>query len=57
MGTEGPGWAYRVKVKIKKVLGMNIILCDGCMWNWRGACNRPERPNAIWCPDYCKKGK
>ncbi len=57
MGTGGPSWAYRVKVRIKKALGMNIILCDGCMWNWRGACNRPERPNAIWCPDYCKKGK
>jgi len=57
MGTEGLSWAYRVKVRVKKALGKNIILCDSCMWNWRSACNRPERPNAISCPDYREKGK
>jgi len=50
-------WADRIKIRIKRMLGMNILLCDSCKWDWRNACRHPERPNAIWCPDYEKKGK
>ena len=47
-------WPYMLQVK--RALGLNTILCDNCMWNWRSACHRPERPNATWCPDYKAKG-
>lgn len=30
-------------------------LCDSCKYDYPGACNRPERPNAVTCPDYKKK--
>jgi hypothetical protein len=52
-----PGWADKAKIRIKKMLGMNILLCDSCKWDWRGACHNPERPNAIWCLDYEKRGR
>jgi hypothetical protein len=52
-----PGWKDRFILRIKKALGMNIILCDSCKWNWRSACRNPERPNAIWCPEYEKRGR
>ena len=53
----GPGPLHRLKVKIKKALGMNIFLCDSCKWDWRSTCHRPDRPNATWCPDYERRGK
>jgi hypothetical protein len=53
----GPGWKDRFTISVKKWLGMNVILCDSCKWNWRGACHNPARPNATWCPDYEKRGK
>lgn len=46
----------RITVRIKKMLGMNIFLCDSCQWNWRSACHNSDRPNAITCADYKKKG-
>ena len=52
----GPGWLDKVKLRIKKMLGMNVFLCDTCKWDWRSACHHPERPNATWCPDYEKRG-
>jgi hypothetical protein len=52
-----PSWADRAKIGIKKMLGMHILLCDSCKWDWRSACHNPERPNAIWCLDYEKRGK
>jgi len=54
---SNPSWIDKLKLRVKKSLGMNIFLCDSCKWNWRTACHRPERPNATWCPDYVKKGK
>jgi len=52
----GPGWKDRFTLSVKKWLGMNVILCDSCKWNWRGACRNPARPNATWCPEYEKRG-
>ena len=52
-----PPWTHNIKLRLKKALGMNIILCDSCKWNWRTACHHPERPNATWCPEYEKRGK
>jgi len=54
---SGPSRLDRFKIDVKRKLGMNVLLCESCKWNWRSACNRPERPNAAWCPDYEKKGK
>jgi hypothetical protein len=52
-----PSWADRAKISIKRMLGMNIALCGSCKWDWRSACHNPERPNAVWCPDYEKRGR
>jgi hypothetical protein len=27
-------------------------LCDSCKFDYGTACVRPERPNAVRCPDY-----
>ncbi|MFC2013115.1 hypothetical protein ACFLUE_02385 [Chloroflexota bacterium] len=52
-----PPWSYRLKLKIKRALGMNILLCSSCKWDWRSACRNPARPNATWCPAYEKRGR
>jgi hypothetical protein len=31
------------------------FLCDTCKYAYGNVCNRPERPNAVKCPDYKKK--
>ena len=56
-GRTKPPWGHNFKVRLKQMLGMNILICDSCKWNWRSSCHRPERPNATWCPDYEKRGK
>ena len=30
-------------------------LCDTCRYDYGGACKRPERPNAMHCPDYKRR--
>lgn len=35
--------------------GSKRYLCDTCKWDYGNACTRPERPNALTCPDYKKK--
>ncbi len=50
------GWLDSIKLRLKRVLGKNVILCDSCMWNWRSTCHNPDRPNATSCPDYRKRG-
>jgi hypothetical protein len=51
-----PGWYNRLVINIKKWLGIKVVLCDTCKWNWRSACHSPERPYATWCSDYEKRG-
>jgi len=36
-------------------VGSKRYLCDTCKWDYGNACSRPERPNALVCPDYKKK--
>ena len=55
-GKRGAGRKDRFVVRVKKWLGMNVLLCDSCKWNWRNACHNPERPNATWCREYEKRG-
>ncbi len=52
-----PGWLDRLKLRVKKMLGLKTILCDTCKWDWRSACHHTERPNATWCDDYEKRGE
>lgn len=54
--TERPPRYWPYMLAVKRSLGLNVILCDSCAWNWRSACHRPERPNATWCPEYKKRG-
>lgn len=30
-------------------------LCDTCRYDYGNVCKRPERPNALHCPDYKRK--
>jgi len=55
-GRTKPPWGHNFKVRLKQMLGMKIVICDNCKWNWRSSCHRPERPNATWCPDFEKRG-
>ena len=32
------------------------FLCDSCRYNYGDVCARPERPNAVQCPDYRSTG-
>lgn len=41
--------------KIKQAFGFERFLCDDCRYDYRGACNRPERPNATECKDYKRR--
>ncbi|MFH1002696.1 MAG: hypothetical protein V1780_00955 [Chloroflexota bacterium] len=52
-----PSWKDSLTLKLKRALGMNILLCDSCKWNWRSACHDPARPNATRCPEYAKRGR
>lgn len=37
----------------KKIVGSGTrYLCDTCRYDYGTACSRPERPNAVQCPDY-----
>ncbi|HJX03496.1 MAG TPA: hypothetical protein VJ488_02940 [Dehalococcoidia bacterium] len=45
-----------LKLKLRKMLGAEKILCNSCKYDWRSACHRAERPHAVWCPDYQKRG-
>ncbi len=49
------GWK-KFTINVKKALGMRVILCDTCMFDWRGACRNRERPSAIVCNEYRKRG-
>lgn len=32
------------------------FLCDSCQYDYGDACRRPQRPNAVTCPEYKKRG-
>jgi hypothetical protein len=42
----------RILRSIKRAFGLERFLCDTCRYDYRSACNRPERPNATECKDY-----
>lgn len=36
-------------------LGSASPLCDRCKFDYGDACRRPERPNALKCPDFKRR--
>ncbi len=42
--------------KLRKILQLPpVFLCDSCCYDHPHVCRRPERPNAVKCPDYKKR--
>ncbi|NQU42544.1 hypothetical protein HQ520_04615 [bacterium] len=49
---------WHVKNLFRRILLLDPeFLCDTCKYDYPRACTRPERPNAMRCPDYRKGGK
>ncbi len=42
----------KIWVSIKTAFRKERYLCDTCKYDYGDTCQRPERPNAISCPDY-----
>ncbi len=49
--TKWKTWISRAK----SIMKGNAFLCDSCKLNYGNVCTRPERPNALQCPEYKKK--
>lgn len=50
-------WYRRIAEAVRRIFAVSSrrYLCDTCKWDYGNACKRPERPNALVCPDYKKK--
>jgi hypothetical protein len=50
-------WWRRLAESLRRMfaVGSKRYLCDSCKWDYGNACKRPERPNALVCPDYKRK--
>lgn len=50
-------WYRRIAEAVRRIFAVSSkrYLCDTCKWDYGGACKRPERPNALTCPDYKRK--
>lgn len=47
------GVLRRILASLKRLFGgSGSPLCDTCRYDYGDACSRPERPNALRCPDY-----
>ena len=55
-GGELPLWR-RMMEGLRRIfaLGSKRYLCDSCKYDYGNVCTRPERPNALVCPDYKKR--
>lgn len=46
-------WWKTLWARLKGLVGLRGgPLCDTCMYDYGDVCKRPERPNAMRCPDY-----
>ena len=46
---------WQIKEVMRKILLLDPkFLCDTCRYDYDKACSRPERPNAVRCPDFKK---
>jgi hypothetical protein len=50
-------WYRRFGEALRRIFAVSSkrYLCDSCKWDYGNACKRPERPNALKCPDYKPK--
>ncbi len=46
------GFWRGIRARAKAATAPGKFLCDSCKYDYRGACRRPERPNATLCEDY-----
>jgi len=56
MGNELPFWR-RITEALRRIFAMSSgrHLCDTCKYDYGTVCSRPERTNALQCPDYKHK--
>jgi len=47
----------RIAEALRRIFAVSSkrYLCDTCKFDYGNACARPERPNALTCPDYKRK--
>jgi hypothetical protein len=45
----------KILVSVKTAFRVKRYLCDTCKYDYGDVCHRPERPNAITCPDYKRR--
>ncbi len=50
-------WWRQLAETLRRLFAMESkrYLCDTCKYDYGNVCKRPERPNALRCPDYKKK--
>lgn len=53
----GLPWYRKLAETLRRLFALESkrYLCDSCKYDYPSACRRPERPNAVRCPDYKKK--
>ena len=42
----------RLRNWLRSLVPRTRPLCDTCRYDYGNVCTRPERPNALRCPDY-----
>jgi hypothetical protein len=42
----------RLRSRLAGLTAPGHFLCDSCRYDYRGACKRPQRPNATVCDEY-----
>lgn len=53
-GTKGGSPWKKFWSRVRLLFSGSDFLCDTCRYNYGNVCTRPERPNAVNCPDYKK---
>jgi hypothetical protein len=48
-------WLDRLRALVRGLVPFTQPLCDSCRYDYGNACQRPERPNALRCPDYKRR--
>ena len=49
------GFLKKLLSLFRRVVPSGRPLCDDCKYDYGSVCTRPERPNAMRCPDYKKR--
>ncbi len=49
------GFLQRILAFFRGLVPRSGPLCDTCKYDYGAVCTRPERPNAMRCPDYSRR--